>query len=288
MVKLFVGNLAEGTKGEALRELFKMFGTISEADVVKDFGFVHMETEEEAEAAIKSLNGYSLNGRDIVVEKSRSAGPGRGGRGGRGGPVSASYRGGGGRSGENGSDRLDRYPRRDERDARDYKRPYGDRKDDYRRDDYRRDPLPPRDLPPRDPYVASSRDRYAPRDPYPPRDYPPRDAYPPRDRDPYYGGRDAHGARGRTPPRRSPSRRTPPGAAPYPRDRSPAYGPPPSGYYGRDRQRSPLPPRGRSRSPLPPARGYDDFDRRPPRDYVPAAARSPGPPVERNGAPPRY
>jgi len=277
MVKLFVGNLAEGTKSEALRELFKMFGTITEADVIKDFGFVHMESEDDAEAAIKSLNGYALNGRDIVVEKSRSLGPGRGGGRGRGGGPPMGDRGRGGEG-----DRYDRYPRRDERDSRDYKRPY-DRKDDYRRDDYRRDPLPPRDLPPRDPYVASSRDRYAPRDPYPPRDYPPRDAYPPRERDPYYGGRDPY-ARGRSPPRRSPPRRSPPG---YPRERSPAYGPPPTGYYGADRRRSP-PPRGRSRSPLPPARGYDDFDRRPPRDYVPAMARSPGPPVERNGAPPRY
>src|SRR6059036_2860213 len=102
-VKLFVGGLSFSTSNERLREAFAAVGSVESASVVTDrdtgrsrgFGFVEMATNEEADQAINKLNGTSLDGRTIQVEKAKSpgAGGGGGGRGGFGG------RGGGGRPG---------------------------------------------------------------------------------------------------------------------------------------------------------------------------------------------
>src|SRR3990167_8666832 len=63
-VKLFVGGLAFATSSDRLRETFAVVGTVASASVVKDptgqsrgFGFVEMETTEEATAAITPPNG---------------------------------------------------------------------------------------------------------------------------------------------------------------------------------------------------------------------------------------
>ena len=87
-VKLFVGGLSFSTSTERLREAFAACGNVESASVVTDrdtgrsrgFGFVEMATPEEAESAISKLNGTSLDGRTIKVEKSTGSGPG-GGRG---------------------------------------------------------------------------------------------------------------------------------------------------------------------------------------------------------------
>jgi len=100
-VKLFVGGLSFSTSTERLREVFAACGAVESASVVTDrdtgrsrgFGFVEMATPEEAEQAVSKLNGTSLDGRTIQVEKAKA--PGTGGGGGRGG-------GGGGRGGFGG------------------------------------------------------------------------------------------------------------------------------------------------------------------------------------------
>jgi len=110
-VKLFVGGLAFSTSNERLREAFAAAGSVESASVVTDrdtgrsrgFGFVEMATPEEAEQAISRLNGTSLDGRTIQVEKAKAPGAGgggdrRGGGGGRGG-----FGGGGGGGGRGGS-----------------------------------------------------------------------------------------------------------------------------------------------------------------------------------------
>jgi RNA recognition motif-containing protein len=94
--KLFVGGLPFATSNEQLRNLFAECGEVASATVVTDrdtgrsrgFGFVEMATPEDAEQAISKLNGTSVDGRTIQVERAKS--PGSGGGGGRGG-------GGGGR-----------------------------------------------------------------------------------------------------------------------------------------------------------------------------------------------
>ena len=95
-VKLFVGGLSFSTSTERLREAFAACGNVESASVVTDrdtgrsrgFGFVEMATPEEAEQAISKLNGTSLDGRTIQVEKAKAPGSGgerRGTGGGRGG-----------------------------------------------------------------------------------------------------------------------------------------------------------------------------------------------------------
>jgi RNA recognition motif-containing protein len=53
----------------------------------KGFGFVEMESDSEAQAAIEALNGQMHSGRALTVNeaKPRAPRPGGGGRGGYGG-----------------------------------------------------------------------------------------------------------------------------------------------------------------------------------------------------------
>ena len=74
-IKLFVGNLSEGTTKEELRELFGIHAIVLEADVVKNFGFVHIDAEDgknKVPLIIRELNDYNLNGNLIRVQQSTS------------------------------------------------------------------------------------------------------------------------------------------------------------------------------------------------------------------------
>lgn len=70
--KLFIGNLDEKTQPNELRPLFEKYGTVVECDVVKNYGFVHMENEQQGRDAIQNLNGYVVNGNPIKVEAAKS------------------------------------------------------------------------------------------------------------------------------------------------------------------------------------------------------------------------
>ncbi len=78
-VKLYVGNLPYNTTDADLSELFAAYGTVVSASVITDrdsgrskgFGFVEMETEEQANAAIEALNGKEYGGRNLVVNIAR-------------------------------------------------------------------------------------------------------------------------------------------------------------------------------------------------------------------------
>ena len=95
--KLYVGNLPYSVTEHELRELFAQAGEVTDAAVIMDretgrskgFGFVEMNTPEEATKAISQLNGHSLNNRQIQVSEARpreERGPrGGGDRGSRGG-----------------------------------------------------------------------------------------------------------------------------------------------------------------------------------------------------------
>jgi cold-inducible RNA-binding protein len=86
-VRLFVGGLSFSTSTDRLREAFARFGVVDSAAVMTDretgrsrgFGFVEMASTDEAERAIGSLNGSSLDGRTIRVDKAtpRGAAPSR-------------------------------------------------------------------------------------------------------------------------------------------------------------------------------------------------------------------
>ncbi|KAG4066504.1 hypothetical protein HA402_007140 [Bradysia odoriphaga] len=70
--KLFIGNLEEKTQPNDLRPLFEKYGTVVECDIVKNYGFVHMENEQQGRDAIQNLNGYVINANPIKVEAAKS------------------------------------------------------------------------------------------------------------------------------------------------------------------------------------------------------------------------
>ncbi|XP_063426225.1 uncharacterized protein LOC134710011 isoform X4 [Mytilus trossulus] len=100
MVKIFVGNLSQSTAREDIQLMFEKYGKVTECDVLKNYGFVHMASSDEAEKAIQELDGASVKGSRMRVEKSTGKSS-RGGGGGRGGGGKMSRgRGGGGRGGD--------------------------------------------------------------------------------------------------------------------------------------------------------------------------------------------
>ncbi len=104
--KLFVGNLSFNTTENDLREAFAAHGTVLEANLMLDretgrgrgFGFVTMSTPEEAQKAINTLNGSSVDGRSLTVNvakpREERAGGSRGNGGGGYGGGRREYSGG--------------------------------------------------------------------------------------------------------------------------------------------------------------------------------------------------
>jgi RNA recognition motif-containing protein len=76
---LYVGNLPFTTSAEQLEALFAQHGAVVRAQVVSDretgrsrgFGFVEMENDESAQAAVSALNGQDYNGRKLNVNVAR-------------------------------------------------------------------------------------------------------------------------------------------------------------------------------------------------------------------------
>ena len=105
--KLYVGNLTYNVNESDLEALFTPFGTVQSAQIIDDrdtnrskgFGFVEMDTDAQAQAAIQGLNTREHDGRNLTVNeaKPREARPSGGGYGGGGG---GGYGGGGGRGGQ--------------------------------------------------------------------------------------------------------------------------------------------------------------------------------------------
>lgn len=77
--KLYVGNLTHSVASSDLREWFGQYGTVLSARVVLDrekdrskgFGFVEMETDDQAQAAIEGLNEHEHEGRRLTVNEAR-------------------------------------------------------------------------------------------------------------------------------------------------------------------------------------------------------------------------
>ena len=115
-MNIFVGSLPFSIDEADLRESFGVYGTVNSVKIITDkftgrskgFGFVEMENDTEAEKAIQELNGATVEGRTIVVNKSepkpegerRSFNNNRSGGGGYNG--GGNSRGGGSYSGGNG------------------------------------------------------------------------------------------------------------------------------------------------------------------------------------------
>lgn len=72
MVKIFVGRLAPCVSSSQLRELFEKYGPVSDCDILRDYGFVHMSNEADAQRAIRALDKYDFCGSRLSVELSTS------------------------------------------------------------------------------------------------------------------------------------------------------------------------------------------------------------------------
>ncbi|MFN8392820.1 MAG: RNA-binding protein [Bdellovibrionota bacterium] len=78
-MNIYVGNLSYDVNDSDLRTAFSAFGAVTSAKVITDmessrskgFGFVEMSSKEDAESAIKTLNGTELRGRSINVNEAR-------------------------------------------------------------------------------------------------------------------------------------------------------------------------------------------------------------------------
>ena len=85
MVNIYVGNLPYTTTEAELQQTFEAYGAVSRTTVITDretgrsrgFGFVEMENDAEADAAIEALNGADMGGRKLVVNKARPKEPRR-------------------------------------------------------------------------------------------------------------------------------------------------------------------------------------------------------------------
>ena len=106
--KLYIGNLSYDVSSSDLDSMLSPHGTIQSAEVIMDrstgqskgFGFVEMDSDAEAQAAINALDGQDHNGRALKVNEAKPREPRSGGGG---------YGGGGGRGGHGGGGRRDRY-----------------------------------------------------------------------------------------------------------------------------------------------------------------------------------
>jgi RNA recognition motif-containing protein len=90
-MNIYVGNVSYSSTEDSIRDLFAAHGEVSSVKLITDretgrlrgFGFVEMNNDEEATAAIAALNGAELDGRTLNVKEARPR-ESSGGRGGAG------------------------------------------------------------------------------------------------------------------------------------------------------------------------------------------------------------
>ena len=77
--RMYVGNLDYGTTDKELGELFAQEGTVTYSKVItrmdgksRGFGFVEMESEEQAKAAVEKFNKSEFKGRTLLVNEART------------------------------------------------------------------------------------------------------------------------------------------------------------------------------------------------------------------------
>lgn len=84
-MNMYVSNLGFHVSESDLKKLFEAYGTVTSAKVITDretgksrgFGFVEMESSNDANQAMSKLNGKELEGRTIsvTVARERESGP---------------------------------------------------------------------------------------------------------------------------------------------------------------------------------------------------------------------
>ncbi len=82
-MNIYVGNLPYNATDDSLRSLFEEYGEVSSIKIIMDqtsgkskgFGFVDMNDDSQALAAIEALNGKEFESRTIVVNKAKPREP---------------------------------------------------------------------------------------------------------------------------------------------------------------------------------------------------------------------
>jgi RNA recognition motif-containing protein len=83
LTRLYIGNLAHDTTEADLQSRFSEFGPVKSVKVAADrrgrakgFGYVEMQDEDAAMAAMEALRGKDLNGRimDVVLDSGPKGG----------------------------------------------------------------------------------------------------------------------------------------------------------------------------------------------------------------------
>jgi RNA recognition motif-containing protein len=99
VTNIYVGNLAFTATDDDLRSAFEQFGEVTSVNIIQDretgrskgFGFVEMESETEAAAAIEALHEQDHEGRPLTVNEARPREERSGGRGSYAGGRSGRY-----------------------------------------------------------------------------------------------------------------------------------------------------------------------------------------------------
>jgi RNA recognition motif-containing protein len=81
--KIYVGNMNYNTTEQELENLFSQYGNVASAKIIidrytdrsKGFGFVEMEEEDAAEAAISALDNSEFGGRNLKVNEAKERRP---------------------------------------------------------------------------------------------------------------------------------------------------------------------------------------------------------------------
>ncbi len=79
-MNIYVGNLDFKVSEQELEQTFAEHGDVESARIITDkfsgrskgFGFITMENDDEAKAAIAALDGTDLNGRPLRVNEARA------------------------------------------------------------------------------------------------------------------------------------------------------------------------------------------------------------------------
>ncbi|MDZ7737995.1 MAG: RNA-binding protein [Bacteroidales bacterium] len=78
-MNIYVGNLDFKVNEDELQRVFEEYGAVSSAKIITDkfsgrskgFGFVEMDNDDEANEAIKDLNGSMIENREVVVNEAK-------------------------------------------------------------------------------------------------------------------------------------------------------------------------------------------------------------------------
>lgn len=81
--KIYVGNMSYATTEDELQNLFAQYGNVLSVNIIMDrethrpkgFGFVEMEDDQAAQAAISDLDGKEFAGRNLRVNEALAKKP---------------------------------------------------------------------------------------------------------------------------------------------------------------------------------------------------------------------